>query len=229
MTSKLLLTALLLTAVPCAFSQITPPPADTSAPAPVVRAHDHRDFHGKPDDRDGRGMRGRGMERGRPGGDMHGRGMAGGGEMHGSLMRLLPEGPWWRSTEIATRIGLTADQTKRIDDIFLQSRVQLIDLHASLEKEQLLLEPLLNANPVEQSKALAQIGKIADTRADLEKTNAKMLLSIRAVLNADQWTKLQDRGRGPRGGEMGPGQRGPRGPHGPRGPKDQPGPPAPPQ
>ncbi len=53
------------------------------------------------------------------------------------------------------------------------------------------LEPLLNANPPDQARALAQISKIADLRAELEKANAKMLLSLRGVLTADQWTKLQ--------------------------------------
>ncbi len=151
---------------------------------------------------------------------------------------MLPEGTWWRNPEVVSRIGLTPDQTKRIDELFLQSRVQLIDLHASLEKQELLLEPLMDANPVDQGKALAQIGKIADTRAELEKADAKMLLSIRAVLNADQWTKLQDRHRGDRrpdarGQDMrGPDARGPRPPSargqgqgpgpGPAGPPPQP-------
>jgi len=100
-------------------------------------------------------------------------------------------GMWWKSPEVATRIGLTPDQQKKIDDLFLQSRVQLIHMHASLEEEQLLLEPILNANPVDEAKAVAQIDKIADTRASLEKENAKMLLHIRGVLTPDQWTKLQ--------------------------------------
>jgi Spy/CpxP family protein refolding chaperone len=147
-----------------------------------------------------------------PRNDREGRGMSG-SEMRGPGDQMLPEGTWWRNPEVVTRLGLTADQTKRIDEIFLQSRVQLIDLHASLEKEELLLEPLMNASPVDQTRALAQIGKIADTRAELEKTDAKMLLGIRAVLNADQWTKLQARHRGEHGPEM----RGQGGPGGPRG------------
>ena len=100
-------------------------------------------------------------------------------------------GAWWKNPELAAKIGLTAEQTAKIEKLFTDSKVQLIDLHATLEKQELLLEPLMNANPVDQAKAMAQISKIADTRADLEKTNAKMLLSIRAVLTADQWTKLQ--------------------------------------
>lgn len=131
--------------------------------------------------------------------DNHHRGMSGGFE----------RGMWWKSPEVAARIGLSPEQQKKIEDIVLQSRVQLIDLHASLEKEQLLMEPLLNANPVDQPKAMAQIDKIADTRATLEKTNAKMLLSIRGVLTADQWTKLQAGHHQMRRGSDGPGRRGP--------------------
>jgi len=127
-------------------------------------------------------------------------------------------GMWWKSPEVATRIGLTPDQQKKMEDIFIQSRVQLIDLHASLEKEQLLLDPLMNANPIDQAKAGAQIDKIADTRASLEKTNAKMLLSIRGVLTPDQWTKLRERHADWRHGDQGPSdaRRGPGGPGNPR-------------
>jgi Spy/CpxP family protein refolding chaperone len=106
---------------------------------------------------------------------------------------------WWKNPEVATHIGLTAEQQKRIGDLFLQSRLQLIHLHASLQEEQLMLGPLLDATPFDEAKALAQIDKIADTRAELEKTNARMLLNIRGVLTADQWTKLRDHARGMQG------------------------------
>jgi len=150
-----------------------------------------------------------GAERRGDRGEMRGGGMERGG-MRGPGEGMLPRGMWWKNPEVATRIGLTADQQKRIEDTFLQSRLQFIHMHATLEEEQLLLEPLMNANPVDQAKALAQIDKIADTRADLEKANAKMLLSIRGVLSADQWTKLREQHRG-MGRMEGPGgSRGPR-------------------
>ena len=120
-----------------------------------------------------------------------------GGEHHGEMRGPGEHGMWWKNPEVVARLAITPDQQKKIEDLFVQSRVQLIDLHASLEKEELVLEPLMDANPVDQSRALAQIDKIADTRASLEKTNAKLLLSIRGVLTPDQWTKLQaHRGEG---------------------------------
>jgi Spy/CpxP family protein refolding chaperone len=155
---------------------------------------------------------------GGPGG--HG-GFHGGGM--GSSFRGGPGGGmWWKNTELATKIGLTADQTKRMDDIVQSSRIELIHIKASLEEEQVMLEPMMNANPPDTAKTLAQIGKIADTRATLEKANAKMLLSIRSVLTADQWTKLQAerhaRHEMPRRGPGGPGgNQDHRGPGGPRG------------
>jgi Spy/CpxP family protein refolding chaperone len=124
---------------------------------------------------------------------------------------MPPFGMWWKNPEVAARIGLSAEQEKRIGDLFLQSRLQLIHLHATLQEEQLMLEPLLDATSFEEAKAVAQIDKIADTRADLEKTNAKMLLDIRGVLTADQWTKLRSHGRGLHR----PGEREDQGPQGP--------------
>jgi Spy/CpxP family protein refolding chaperone len=133
------------------------------------------------------------------------------GASAGSVKHLLPFGMWWKNPEVAARIGLSAEQQKRIDDLFLQSRLQLIHLHASLQEEQLLLEPLLDANTFDQAKALAQIDKIADTRAELEKTNARMLLNIRGVLTADQWAKLRSRDNSRRRPEAALGNRGQQG------------------
>lgn len=106
-------------------------------------------------------------------------------------MGIVPPGTWWRTPSTIQTLTLTTDQQKRMDEIFRQNRIQLVDLHAALEKEQINLEPLLNANPPDTNKALAQISHIADLRADLEKANAKMLLALRSTLTVDQWSKLQ--------------------------------------
>ncbi len=105
--------------------------------------------------------------------------------------RMGPPGMWWKNPDLVQKLSLTADQQKRMDDIFQQSRLQLIDLKASLERQEVTLEPMLDANPPDTNKILAQIDKTAQARAELEKGNARMLLGIRNVLTPDQWTKLQ--------------------------------------
>lgn len=153
-----------------------------------------------------------------------GRGMMAGGGM-GVGLHIGPPGMWWKNPAIVSKLTLTADQAKKMDDIFQASRLRLVDLHANVEKQDLMLQPMLSANPVDQVKTLAQIDKVAQARADLEKENAKMLLGIRGVLTPDQWTKLNTRtgpdappSTGPGGPGNGPGGGGPGGRRGQRAP-----------
>jgi Spy/CpxP family protein refolding chaperone len=103
----------------------------------------------------------------------------------------VPGGKWWTRPEMAQKLGLTADQTKKMDDIFQQSRLKLIDLNASLQKEEAIMEPLVEADPPEEAKIVSQIDKLAQARAELEKANARMLLGIRRLLTPEQWNKLK--------------------------------------
>ena len=107
---------------------------------------------------------------------------------------LLPSGlsgTWWRNEQWVKTLGLTTDQQKKMDEAFQQYRLKLIDLNASLEKEELILEPLVQSvRPEDQAKIMSQIDRVANARAELEKANARMLLGIRQVLTEDQWSKL---------------------------------------
>jgi len=115
-----------------------------------------------------------------------------------------PHGRWWNNPEMAQKLGLTADQQKKMDEIFQQHRLKLIDLNASLQKEEAILEPLVESDQPEESKIATQIDRVAQARAELEKANARMLLGIRRVLNPDQWKKLQVGVSQPRAGFPGP-------------------------
>jgi Spy/CpxP family protein refolding chaperone len=133
--------------------------------------------------------------------------------MRGS--RIGPPGIWWHNPDLIQKLTLTPDQQKKMDDILQQSRLQLIDLRAAVEKQELLMQPMLAANPPDTNKILAQIDHTAQARAELEKANAKMLLGIRNVLTPDQWTKLQSEERDNRRSRMMRRDGGPGGPGGP--------------
>ena len=124
---------------------------------------------------------------------------------HGPMDRAMhvgPPGKWWSDPRFIQMLGLTPDQQKRMDDVFNQSRLKLIDLSASLQKEEALLEPLLAADRPDEPKILLQIDRVAQARAELEKANARMLLGLRGVLTAEQWKRLQ--ADAPRGGHRPP-------------------------
>jgi Spy/CpxP family protein refolding chaperone len=119
-----------------------------------------------------------------------GRGMRGPGGPGGPL-RLGPPGRWWDDPEFIKKLSLTDDQQKKMDDIFNSARLKLIDLSATVQKEEAIMEPLVAADPPDENKLLAQIDRVAQARAELEKANARMLLGIRGQLTHEQWLKLK--------------------------------------
>ena len=102
-----------------------------------------------------------------------------------------PPGRWWNNPEMVKKLGMTGDQVRKMDDIFQQMRFKLIDLNGNLRKEEATLEPLMRADQPDDAKLLPQIDRVANARAELEKMNARLLLSIRHVLTVEQWKKLQ--------------------------------------
>ncbi len=102
-------------------------------------------------------------------------------------------GKWWKNSEIAKELEITPAQNGQIEQKFLEYRLQLIDLRAELEKQETLLEPMIEEDRPDEAKLGAQIDRVLAARGRLEKANAMMLLSIRRVLTVEQWHKLQAR------------------------------------
>ena len=131
-----------------------------------------------------------------------------------SGLRIGPPGIWWHNPDLVQKLALSADQQKRMDDILQQNRTQLTDLRTNLEKQEMLIEPMLAVDQPDTNKILAQVDVTVQARAELEKATARMLLSIRNVLTPDQWSKLQTEERenrrnymrhgGPPSGQGGP-------------------------
>ncbi len=136
-----------------------------------------------------------------------------------------PMGRWWKNADVVKKLGLTDDQVQRIEKIFQEHRLRLVDLRANLEKAELGLEPLIQSDNPDENAVMAQIDKVTSQRAELEKANAHMLFAIRRVLSAEQWKELQSMkpARPARMSIPGP-PPGNGGPGGGPGPKGDPGP-----
>jgi len=111
--------------------------------------------------------------------------------MERSLGAQGEHGHWWNNPKVAERLKLTDTQRKAMDDTLLQHRETLVDLRGSLEKSELELEPMMKEDQPNESQILAQIDKVAQARAELEKANARFLLAIRSKLTPEQWKQMQ--------------------------------------
>ena len=104
---------------------------------------------------------------------------------------LGAQGQWWKDSKMAQQVQVSDNQIQEIEQIFREHRLRLIDLFANVQRQETMLEPLISADNPDDSLVENQIDKIAAARGELEKANARMLLSIRRVLTLEQWKKLQ--------------------------------------
>src|SRR5580698_899112 len=100
-------------------------------------------------------------------------------------------GRWWNNPRAVEKFKLTDTQRKAMDDIYQQHRLTLVDLHATLEKAELAMEPMMGEDQPDEGKILSQIDQVAQARAELEKANARMLLGLRRQLTPEQWKIMQ--------------------------------------
>lgn len=102
----------------------------------------------------------------------------------------FPEGKWWKRPRLAAAIGLTAEQSREIEKIFVRARTRLIDLKADLEKKQLVLQESMEDHSADRRAVEKQIESVENARAELQKARALMLLDIKQVLKPQQWERL---------------------------------------
>ena len=102
-----------------------------------------------------------------------------------------PHGRWWNNPELVQKLALTSDQQKQMESVFEQNRPNLMDLSDKVRTAEMGMGSLLSSDQPDEGKVLAQIDRIAQARAELEKSNARMLLGLRRILTPAQWKTLQ--------------------------------------
>jgi len=104
----------------------------------------------------------------------------------------LPDGKWWKRPRVAAHVGLTTDQTRQIEEIFVRSRGRLIDLKADLEKKQADLQDAIDDPGADRRAVAQQIDTVENARAELQKARALMFLDMKRILRPEQWERLRE-------------------------------------
>jgi Spy/CpxP family protein refolding chaperone len=107
-----------------------------------------------------------------------------------SALGLGPVGRWWDDKSIVQAVGLTKDQTKKMDQIFNANRLAILESYEAFLKEQSKLDALSKDPQVDKARLFAGIDAASQARALLQKTTTQMLLQIRRQMNPDQIARL---------------------------------------
>jgi hypothetical protein len=97
---------------------------------------------------------------------------------------------WWRSEEFRKELGLTAEQSAKIDGIHQSTLPELRQEWDELNKYEAKLSKLLESS-TDEALLARQIDRVETARANLNKTRSLMIARIRLVLNAEQRARFK--------------------------------------
>ena len=96
---------------------------------------------------------------------------------------------WWKDAQFQRELGLSADQSARIDGIFQAAISQLRAKKEELDKQEDVLSQQIVAG-ADEMLVTRQVDKVEAIRSNMNKMRTMMLLKERQVLSPDQRVKL---------------------------------------
>ena len=98
---------------------------------------------------------------------------------------------WWHDKRIVTELALTGDQVDRLERIFIKHTEKAVPLRKEVQDLEKALDGSIRAQKLDVATFAAEVDRIENKRAELNKMRAVMLYRLRLVLNAEQNNKFQ--------------------------------------
>ena len=96
---------------------------------------------------------------------------------------------WWKDEQFRKELGLTLDQSKKIDLVFETSIPALVQTKDELDQEEAELSRLFKLDADEQ-RVSWMVDRVEATRGRLFKMRTMMLVHMRQILTPEQRTRL---------------------------------------
>jgi Spy/CpxP family protein refolding chaperone len=98
--------------------------------------------------------------------------------------------PWWKDAETMAEIGISADQSKKIDDLFHKGLPEAMAHDRELKKQEAELHRLIKERTVGADVIAVQVDRVEAQRTTLNKRRTVMLYQMYQLLSAEQYAKL---------------------------------------
>ncbi len=97
-------------------------------------------------------------------------------------------GKWWQDDRFRRELGLTDEQSLRLESIFQKTQPTLRERMRALDQAEDQLEQFIETG--DDATVMQHVGLVEVARGELNKTRTMMLLRMRRALTADQWAKF---------------------------------------
>ena len=94
-------------------------------------------------------------------------------------------GKWWQDDRFRKELGLTDEQSMRLESIFQKIQPTLRERMRALDQAEDQLEQFIETG--DDATVMQHVGVVETARGELNKTRTMMLLRMRRALTADQW------------------------------------------
>jgi Spy/CpxP family protein refolding chaperone len=101
---------------------------------------------------------------------------------------LAQRGKWWQDERFRRELGLTAEQSTRLEEVFQKTQPTLRQRMQALDQAEKEFDRLVETG--DDASVLDQVSIVEAARAELNKTRTVMLLRMRRSLTTDQWAKF---------------------------------------
>lgn len=102
---------------------------------------------------------------------------------------LAQRGKWWQDDRYLREVGLTAEQSTRLEEIFQKTQPVLRQRMQALDAAEDEFDRLVESG--DDASVLDYVGILEAARAELNKTRTVMLLRMRRIFTPEQWAKFQ--------------------------------------
>jgi Spy/CpxP family protein refolding chaperone len=98
---------------------------------------------------------------------------------------------WWQSERFRQELGLSADQSARIEEVFQATLPGLMAAKAELDRVEGVLSNLVADATVDEGRIGQQIDQVEKARSELSKLRTLMLFRMHRILTPEQRVKLK--------------------------------------
>jgi len=98
---------------------------------------------------------------------------------------------WWQSERFVQELGLTREQSARIEEVFQSTWPALHAAKADLDRLETELSRLIAEGTASEAKVLQQIDRVEASRSAMGRTRSLMLYRMHRLLSSDQRVKLK--------------------------------------
>jgi Spy/CpxP family protein refolding chaperone len=95
---------------------------------------------------------------------------------------------WWNSEQYRRELGLTQEQSRKLEEIFQQAAPTQRSLKKALDDAETQFEKIVDQ--ADEKTVIDEINRVVAARAELMRSHSLMLYRMRRVLTRDQWTRL---------------------------------------